>query len=103
MLERFSNAKRLNKDLTIISVHLKENARVTIDGFSVEFNNIADIEVALWVNNNTPILDKITLLDVLLQREFHFIVANTKADIVKNFNKERLLLLFSYPFRTKYN
>ncbi|KAL6796115.1 hypothetical protein GGI42DRAFT_356725 [Trichoderma sp. SZMC 28013] len=63
---RFLGAKG---GLAVIRVSLTDEARVTITGFGMLFAN-ADTQVEGWVNENKPIINNLTLLDVLHQEEF---------------------------------
>jgi hypothetical protein len=102
MLGRFPQAKGAEKGLSLLTVHLQEGARVTVDGFGMPFNSV-DAELNAWVKDNKPIVDDITLLDVLEQENFSFIVAIPAQDTEKHWDEGRLPPPFSYPYGTEHS
>ena len=100
MLSRFPDAKRAEKGLTYLSVVLGE-VPVKITGFGLPFANAKDAEIEGWVNENKPILNGPTLLDVLTRGEFELVVAAPMVESQKNFDEDRLPPPFSYPYGTE--
>ncbi|KAK5991591.1 hypothetical protein PT974_09876 [Cladobotryum mycophilum] len=100
VLNRFPNAKNKEKGFTIARVCLKDDAAFTIDGFGVPFANSDDAEVDGWVNDNKPIINGLTLLDILGQREFHIVVAVPIENAKDNLIESQLLPPFQYPYGT---
>ncbi|UKZ82049.1 hypothetical protein TrVFT333_009832 [Trichoderma virens FT-333] len=101
ILDRFPGAKSSKKGLTSLRVCLKDETCVTVTGFGLPFVNVEDAEVEGWVNDNKPIVDNYTVLDVLKQRSF-FIVIDYPVQYTKNKLSEDLWSPpFSYPYGTE--
>ena len=75
---------------------------VTVDGFGVPFANRNDPELEGWVNENKPMVDGITLLDVLRQESFYFVIAQPLAEAQKDWDHATLPPPFSYPYGTRH-
>jgi hypothetical protein len=67
------------------------------------FANYEQPEVAAWVNDNEPIVDGITFLDLLRQDEFYLLVPEAPAVVEKRWNKDVLPPRFSYPYGTEHD
>ncbi|RSL44165.1 hypothetical protein CEP54_014797 [Fusarium duplospermum] len=93
--DRFPDAKGKDKGMTLINFNL--GADPTVNGFGVPFRS-SDSEVDGWVNDNKPILDGHTLLDVLRQRHLYFVLAMAPADALKHYSSDRLPPPFTYPY-----
>ncbi|KAM0257022.1 hypothetical protein ACHAQJ_004617 [Trichoderma viride] len=100
VLDRFPGAKNRDKGLTVLKVCLEDEARVTITGFGIPFANADDAEVEGWINENKPIVDNHTLLDVLRQRTFYIIIDMPVQHTCHKFREESLPPSFSYPYGT---
>jgi hypothetical protein len=87
----------------LVSVRLREDAQVRIDGYGLPFRNPEHPEVEGWLNQNTPIVGTLTLLDFLAQRTFYLAMSITPATRVKEWNDARLPLPFNYPYGTDHH
>ncbi|TDZ28400.1 hypothetical protein C8035_v007600 [Colletotrichum spinosum] len=67
--------------LTAARVKLNEGEKVRVLGWGKPFANKSDSEVEAWVNDNKPIIDDITLLDITRQTEFLLVVANEQKSL----------------------
>lgn len=103
LLARFPNAKAAQKGLGLVTVHLRDDAEVTIDGFGIPFANPSDAELEGWVNDNKAIADGHTLLDILQQRKFFFLVAYPCREIGKKWVEDLLPPPLSYPYGTEHD
>lgn len=99
VFDRFPNAKK-QKGLTVIRVSLTDDARVTITGFGTPFANADDAQVEGWVNQNKPIINNLTLLDVLHRKTFYFVVSLDVDVASKRFSVDRLPPPIVYPYGT---
>ncbi|KAF4991590.1 hypothetical protein FGRMN_7709 [Fusarium graminum] len=61
---------------TYMTVRLQDGASPKINGYGLPFANSSDKEIDAWVNDNAPISGDATLLDVLHQRSFFFVVSS---------------------------
>ncbi|KAJ4191927.1 hypothetical protein NW767_010835 [Fusarium falciforme] len=95
LADRFPDAKGKDKGMTLINFNL--GAAPTVYSFGVPFRS-SDGEVDGWVNDNKPIVDGHTLLDVLRQRHLYFVLAMAPADALKHYSSDRLPPLFIYPY-----
>ncbi|KAF7554912.1 hypothetical protein G7Z17_g2536 [Cylindrodendrum hubeiense] len=102
LLARFPHAKGAKNGLAYVSVRLNDGACVSVEGFGIPFANALDPEVESWINHDAPIVENVTLLDVLRQNHFHFVVANTAQDALRNFSEDRLPPPFKYPYGTNH-
>lgn len=73
-----------------------DGAIPTIEGYGQAFANGADPELESWINSNEPITGSVTLLDVLHQQAFFFVVAWAPGPASKNFTESLLPPPFSY-------
>ncbi|RSL50912.1 hypothetical protein CEP54_011672 [Fusarium duplospermum] len=96
VLARFPNAKRRDKGMTVFKVVM--DASATIDGFGYPFANADDAEVEGWVNDNKPIVDGITLMDVLRSKRFCFVVPLPLAVATKCLAMDHLPAPFIFPY-----
>lgn len=69
------------KDLTILELRLHSDAKVTVEGYGVPFANQYH-PCGKWLNENTPMVEGLSLLDVLEQRTFRILVA-LSVDVAK--------------------
>lgn len=100
VLDRFPNAKRREKGLTVIHVSLADEACVTVSGFGIPFANADDAQVEGWVNQNEPIINNLTLLDVITRKTF-YVVVDQPVEVARNkFAVDRLPPPFLYPYGT---
>ncbi|KAG8167592.1 hypothetical protein KVR01_003281 [Diaporthe batatas] len=100
VLVRFPNAKAKEKGLALVTVELQDNADVVVDGFGLPFANPADPELESWVDNTKAIAGDYTLVGVIQQRKFYFLVAYATREVQKNWNPALLPAPFSYPYGT---
>ncbi|RSM06136.1 hypothetical protein CDV31_009233 [Fusarium ambrosium] len=96
VLSRFPNAKRRDKGMTVFKVTM--DASATIHGFGYPFANADDAEVEGWVNDNKPIVDGITLMDVLRSKRFCFVLPLPLAVATKCLATDRLPAPFIFPY-----
>lgn len=82
----------------MVTVRLDDGFDVEVEGFGIPYANKMDPQLELWVNNNSPIAHNVTLMDILRQREFMFIVAEAEAHISKRLDPSRLAEPFNYPY-----
>ncbi|KAK3290860.1 P-loop containing nucleoside triphosphate hydrolase protein [Chaetomium fimeti] len=94
--------KRIPAAVSLVSVTIHEDANVKVTGFGMPFRNPEDPVVDGWVNRNAPIVDGITLLDVLAQRTFHVVLPVSCSAVEKEWNDARLPPPFSYPYGTEH-
>ncbi|KAL6861020.1 hypothetical protein J3F83DRAFT_767824 [Trichoderma novae-zelandiae] len=99
VFDRFPDAKRREKGLTVIRISLADEARVTVTGFGMPFANADDAQVAGWINENKPIAGDSALLGFLRQRIFFVTVPLPVHVASKIFSADRLLP-FAYPYGT---
>lgn len=100
LLSRFPNAKAIERGLALVTVELQDNTEVTVVGFGLPFANPADPELEGWVNDNKPIADNYTLVDVIRQRKLYFLVAYVTREVKKNWDDRLLPPPFTYPYGT---
>lgn len=102
LLARFPNAQRKEKGLALVTVQLQDNADVVVDGFGLPFANPLDPELESWVDSTKAIAGDYTLVDVLEQRKFYFLVAYVTREVQKNWDAGLLPAPFSYPYGTNH-
>ncbi|KAI8711430.1 hypothetical protein NCS52_01406400 [Fusarium sp. LHS14.1] len=95
LADRFPDAKGKHKGMTLINFSL--GSRATVCGFGTPFRSTDD-EVDGWVNDNKPIIDGHTLLDLLRQQHLYVVVAMAPAAALASFSDDRLPPLFTYPY-----
>lgn len=71
-LERFPDLKSRERGSSLVTVSLQAEAKVL--GFGIPFVQLHDRQMEAWVNDNEPIVEGITLLDILESKKFTFIV-----------------------------
>jgi len=91
---------RPGRAVCTLAVRLADNTRATVHRFSIPFANPEDSEVDGWVNHNAPIVPGLTLLDLLRQTEFHFVVFAPASAVKRRWNEQVLFPPFSYPYGT---
>ncbi|KAJ4256086.1 hypothetical protein NW762_009162 [Fusarium torreyae] len=64
LYEQFPNPKRIQDGLCYVQVQLG-HSKATINRFGIPFANVEDLEVEDWVNDNAPVVESHTLLDIL--------------------------------------
>lgn len=94
---RFPDAKGKGP-FSCLHVTLLGDAKVRVHGFGLPFANVEDAEVEAWVNDNAPIVEGHTLLDILAQRVFHFVIRQSAHDTEKHFHVDRLPPPFKHPY-----
>lgn len=62
-------------NMAVATVRIEDGATATIAGYGIPYLNAEDAELDGIVNDNKPIVDGITLLDLLDQKEFTIAVA----------------------------
>lgn len=103
LLARFPNSRQAkNGTATLVSVHLKDGFQVELDGFGLPYANPEDTEVEGWVNNNKPILQGYTLLDILQQRNFNLLVDYQPEEVGKNWRVETIPPPHQFPYGTEH-
>lgn len=73
----------------------------TITGFGMPFANAENAQVEGWVNENKPIINNLTLLDVLQQRIFYIVIDYPLTYAQNKLSEDLLLPPFSYPYGTE--
>jgi hypothetical protein len=66
----------------------------------IPFANADDAEVEGWINENKPIVDNHTFVDVLRQRTFYIIIDMPLQHASHKFREASLPPPFSYPYGT---
>ncbi|GJD01850.1 DNA helicase [Colletotrichum higginsianum] len=97
---RFPDAQKSKGCLTLVMVYLKDGAQSKIHGYGKPYANPGDREVEDWVNENKPIIDDITLLDVLRQKNFIFLVDYPFSKVQEEWDESPLPSASVYPYRT---
>ncbi|CAH0026931.1 unnamed protein product [Clonostachys rhizophaga] len=88
----------LTEPATFITVHLHYSHNVVVDGYAKPFSNPGH-PCDGWFNRNLPIDDGITLLGLLEERRFHFVLSKN-TDYYNRFWTESMLPPpFSYPYK----
>ncbi|KHN99768.1 uncharacterized protein MAM_02621 [Metarhizium album ARSEF 1941] len=93
---RFPDEKR---DLSLVEVFLEENVQVVVEGYGLPFANKGHI-AEKWLHENAPIVSELTLMGLLEQRSFHFVVASEHDRLRQNWDFGLLPPRFSYPYGT---
>ena len=97
-LETLARFPKAEKDLAELHVILRDGGRVEVDGFGMPYANQEHPSLSSWLNNNTPIVDGVTLVDLLRSNIFHFIVTHPKTSLENDWNVNRLRPPFNYPY-----
>lgn len=100
VFDRFPNAQGREKGLTVIRVSLADEACVTVSGFGMPFANADDAQVEGWVNQNEPIINNLTLLDVITRKTFYVVVRRPVEAARNQFAVDRLPPPSLYPYGT---
>ncbi|KAK0756460.1 hypothetical protein N5P37_010932 [Trichoderma harzianum] len=79
-----------------LDVYLKEGTYVTVKGFGIPFYHL-DHPSDGWINHNEPIVGDMTLVDIIEQRKFSFVVASGDRVLEKYWSQE-LPGPFRYPY-----
>ena len=80
-----------------LDVHLKDAAQSTIVGFGMPFANHGHISEA-WLASSAPLAGGLTLLDLLRQRSFSFVVDWWDKELAKVWDESTLAPPFCYPY-----
>jgi hypothetical protein len=83
---------------TYLTVRLNGGARSTINGYGKHFSNPLDTELEGWVNDHKPIVQGVTLIDVLRQREFFLVVSWAPGPASKSLGDQYLPPAFTYGY-----
>ena len=87
-----------NKKLSILVITLTDKARVRVIGFGMPFANGDDKEASRQVNENSPLAGDTTLLSLLSQRTFTFLVPRLPKYLLMDFSEDLMALPWSYPY-----
>ncbi|KAK1766326.1 DNA helicase [Phialemonium atrogriseum] len=96
------SAVQASKNLTILIVDVHADAEVTVEGFGMPFTNPGHPSEG-WINKDEAIIDKVTLLDILQQRHFAFVVGLTADSVDFAWDPMALGDPFSYPYGTEHS
>ncbi|KAF4339915.1 DNA helicase [Fusarium beomiforme] len=83
---------------TYLAVHIHEGSFPTIKGYGKPFANPIDPELEGWVNQNMPMYGNVTLLDILQQRTFFFVIAWPLDSCTKRMGDHFLPPPFTYGY-----
>lgn len=86
----------------LLEVDLSDDSEVHVTGFGMPFANPGHPSDG-WINRGQPIVGKHTLIDILEQRSFHFVVASSANDFQTSWTQKRLRRPFSYPYGTEHH
>ncbi|WXC46458.1 hypothetical protein QX201_006156 [Fusarium graminearum] len=81
-----------------ITVGLNDGAFPTIDGYAKPFANPVDRDLEGWVNDNKSMIEGVTMLDMLQQRVFFFVVRRPTAPASKSLGDEHVPPPFDYGY-----
>lgn len=95
----FPAATRL---LSIVRVSLHPGSEVAVEGYGLPFAN-PDHPREGWLNRLEPIVGDKTLVDILNQRDFTFIVHKPSDVLRRDWNEDQLPPPFSYPYGTQHD
>lgn len=98
MLERFVVEPGKEDKCCLVTATLDFGATVIVEGFGLPFYNPEDEEVGAWLNDNQIIKGGFSLLDLLRERKFYFLVKSTAQGFEREFTEARLPLPFVYPY-----
>jgi hypothetical protein len=85
------------KNLSYLTVSLNDTKPV-VTGYGRPFANVKDPQIESWVNNNKPVLNDYTLLDVLQLEKYHVVLPVKVADAQKSLDPNRAPPPFSFPY-----
>ncbi|RMJ15795.1 hypothetical protein CDV36_004504 [Fusarium kuroshium] len=95
----FPAATRL---LSIVRVSLQPGSEVTVEGYGLPLANPGHPSEG-WLNKLEPIVGDKTLVDILMQRDFTFIVHKPSHVLRRDWNEDQLPPPFSYPYGTMHD
>ena len=81
------------KHLALMSVHFRNGKSATVTGYGWEYHNPDDPGMEAWVNEDDPISGGVSLLDVLMQSEFHIVAMGSVNEVEREW-RSSLLPLF---------
>ncbi|EHK15231.1 uncharacterized protein TRIVIDRAFT_164426, partial [Trichoderma virens Gv29-8] len=87
---------------SVLEVHLGDNSDPRVSGFGMPFANSGHPSDA-WINSGQPIIGKRTLLNILSQRTFRFVVESPADNVQASFVTECMHPPFSYPYDTQHH
>lgn len=90
-----------NKETSQLSVHLRQHSRVDVRGFGMPFAHPGHLSEG-WILRNEPIVAHHTLVEIIQQREFMFIVLGPRDKLEATWNSP-LPAPFSYPYGTNHH
>ncbi|KIE02685.1 hypothetical protein MAJ_00987, partial [Metarhizium majus ARSEF 297] len=96
---RFPDEKR---ELSLVEVVLKNDAEVIIEGYGMPYANQGHI-AEKWLLENMPIANGITIMGLLEQRSYYFVVASEHNKLSEDWNFDILPPPFSYPYGTEHS
>ena len=88
---------KVKKSVVQIDVTLQDDAKVTVRGFGIPFANKGHVSES-WVNSSVPLAGSMTLLNLLEQRTFSFLVDWHEKEAIKSWDESALGPPFSYPY-----
>ncbi|CAH0049226.1 unnamed protein product [Clonostachys solani] len=88
----------LTEPATFITVHLHHSHHAVVEGYAKPFSNPGH-PCDEWINKSLPIDDGITLLGLLEERRFHFVLSKNKDYYNRFWAESRLPPPFSYPYK----
>lgn len=97
LVSRFPRAN-VEGNHTLVSVVLKENAMIKVDGYGWIFYNYLAPRMAAWLNENDDTFAGITLQSFLEGRRFSFIVPDRVEITQKVFHDDTLPEPWQYPY-----
>jgi hypothetical protein len=86
------------KGMTLLRVDLHEGASVRVVGFGLPFANEENPVLDGVINRNWPHLGGMTLVDILEQRTFYFVLPQPADYARKNFALDRIPAQVGYPY-----
>ncbi|KAK3187475.1 hypothetical protein K4F52_003823 [Lecanicillium sp. MT-2017a] len=86
------------RELTLMRVALPDDSNITVTGYGMEFANSDDPQMDGWVNENKPVVDRHTLLDLLAQRSFTVVIDSALAGSINRYDQKLLKTTFKYPY-----
>ncbi|SPO01506.1 uncharacterized protein DNG_04179 [Cephalotrichum gorgonifer] len=94
---RFPKPELLRRGLSLVTVYLADGAEVNPVGYGMPYANGDDKDLEEWVNGNKPIVDGITLQELMALKKFVFAVPLAPREVEKEFNPATLPPRFEYP------
>ncbi|KAM0325795.1 hypothetical protein ACHAQA_007097 [Verticillium albo-atrum] len=100
IVTRFSKVapKATEKGIAILTLRLKEGANSVVTGFGMPYANLSDPELEQWVNHDGPIVDDMSLLDLVQAREFTLLVNKTPVHVTECVKEEKMPPPFNIPY-----